>query len=73
MVGEECTELRQMLDVSYPMENGVVRSWEDMGHIYDYTFGPEKLDIDPQVRASFFVIHVRDKKLYFCFRTVNYC
>lgn len=48
MVGEECTELRQMLDVNYPMENGVVRNWEDMGHIYDYTFGPHKLDIDPQ-------------------------
>jgi actin-related protein 2 len=48
MVGEECTELRQMLEVSYPMENGVVRNWEDMGHLYDYTFGPEKLDIDPK-------------------------
>uniref|UniRef100_A0A0K0EJ89 Actin-related protein 2 n=1 Tax=Strongyloides stercoralis TaxID=6248 RepID=A0A0K0EJ89_STRER len=47
MVGEECTELRQMLDCSYPMENGIVRNWEDMGHVWDYTFGPEKLDIDP--------------------------
>lgn len=28
MVGEECTELRQMLNVNYPMENGVVRNWE---------------------------------------------
>ncbi|KAI6221791.1 Actin-related protein 2 [Aphelenchoides fujianensis] len=48
VVGEECTELRQMLDVNYPMENGVVRNWEDMGHIYDYTFGAQKLDIDPK-------------------------
>ncbi|KAI1720580.1 actin domain-containing protein [Ditylenchus destructor] len=48
MVGEECTELRQMLDVQYPMENGIVRNWDDMGHIWDYTFGPEKLDIDPK-------------------------
>ncbi|CAD5231984.1 unnamed protein product [Bursaphelenchus xylophilus] len=48
MVGEECTELRQCLDVTYPMENGIVRNWEDMAHVYDYTFGPEKLDIDPQ-------------------------
>ena len=49
MIGEECTELRQMLDVSYPMENGIVRNWDDMGHLWDYTFGPEKLDIDPKV------------------------
>ena len=38
-----------MLDVHYPMENGVVRNWEDMNHLYDYTFGPDKLDIDPKV------------------------
>lgn len=48
MIGEECTELRQMLDTSYPMENGIVRNWDDMAHIWDYTFGPEKLDIDPK-------------------------
>lgn len=49
MVGEECTEMRHMLDVNYPMENGIVKSWEDMGHLWDYTFGSEKLDIDPTV------------------------
>jgi hypothetical protein len=38
-----------MLDVSYPMENGIVRNWDDMGHIWDFTFGPDKLDIDPKV------------------------
>ena len=48
MVGEECTELRSMLEVNYPMENGIVKNWDDMGHIWDYTFGPEKLDIDPK-------------------------
>uniref|UniRef100_A0A914HI63 Actin-related protein 2 n=1 Tax=Globodera rostochiensis TaxID=31243 RepID=A0A914HI63_GLORO len=46
MVGEECSELRHMLDVNYPMENGIVRNWDDMGHLWDYTFGPEKLNID---------------------------
>lgn len=49
MVGEECTQLRQMLECSYPMENGIVRNWDDMGHVWDYTFGPEKMDIDPKV------------------------
>jgi len=48
MVGEECAALRQMLEVTYPMENGVVRNWEDMMHLWDYTFGPQKLDIDPK-------------------------
>uniref|UniRef100_A0A915I935 Actin-related protein 2 n=1 Tax=Romanomermis culicivorax TaxID=13658 RepID=A0A915I935_ROMCU len=48
MIGEECSTLRQMLELSYPLENGIVRNWEDMCHLLDYTFGPEKLDIDPK-------------------------
>jgi actin-related protein 2 len=30
------------------MENGIVRSWEDMISLYNYTFGPEKLNIHPK-------------------------
>ena len=30
MVGDEASQLRSMLEVNYPMENGIVRSWEDM-------------------------------------------
>lgn len=37
-----------MLQVNYPMENGIVRNWEDMLHVWDYTFGEEKLNIDPK-------------------------
>jgi actin-related protein 2 len=48
MVGDEASQLRSMLEVTYPMENGIVRSWEDMLHLYNYTFGPEKLNIDPR-------------------------
>lgn len=48
MIGDEASQLRSMLEVNYPMENGIVRSWEDMIHLYDYTFGPQKLDIDPK-------------------------
>ncbi|TKR60470.1 hypothetical protein L596_027713 [Steinernema carpocapsae] len=48
MVGEECSQLREQLEVNYPMENGIVRNWDDMGHVWDHTFGPEKLDIDPK-------------------------
>lgn len=46
MVGEEASECRSMLEVSYPMENGMVRCWEDMLHLWDYTFGSECLDIN---------------------------
>ena len=47
MVGDEASKLRSMLEVNYPMENGMVRNWEDMCHVWDYTFGPEKMNIDP--------------------------
>ena len=30
------------------MDNGVVRNWDDMGHVWDHTFGPDRLDIDPK-------------------------
>uniref|UniRef100_A0A8C5ES56 Actin-related protein 2 n=1 Tax=Gouania willdenowi TaxID=441366 RepID=A0A8C5ES56_GOUWI len=46
MVGDEASELRSMLEVNYPMENGIVRNWDDMKHLWDYTFGSEKLSID---------------------------
>ncbi|OBS67835.1 hypothetical protein A6R68_03624, partial [Neotoma lepida] len=46
MVGNEASELRSMLEVNYPMENGIVRNWDDMKHLWDYTFGPKKLNID---------------------------
>ena len=47
MVGDEASQLRSMLEVNYPMENGIVRNWEDMRHIWDYTFN-EKMKIDPK-------------------------
>nr|WAQ15581.1 Arp2 [Halisarca dujardinii] len=45
MVGDEASQLRHMLEVNYPMENGIVRNWEDMKHVWDYTF-KEKLKVD---------------------------
>lgn len=47
MVGDEASECRSMLEISYPMENGMVRSWDDMLHLWDYTFGPDRLNINP--------------------------
>merc|ERR1719336_3522611 len=48
MVGDDASKLRSMLECKYPMENGMVRSWEDMQHVWDYTFGEEKMNIDPK-------------------------
>lgn len=47
MVGDEASKLRSMLEVAYPMENGIVLNWDDMCHVWDYTFGPQKMNIDP--------------------------
>ncbi|KAL3169479.1 hypothetical protein MRX96_045532 [Rhipicephalus microplus] len=47
MVGDEASKLRSMLEVEYPMENGIVRNWDDMCLVWDYTFGEHKLAIDP--------------------------
>lgn len=47
MVGDEAAQYRAMLETSYPVENGVVKNWEDMGHLWDYTFY-ERMKIDPK-------------------------
>lgn len=47
MVGDEAAENRNYLQVTQPMEHGIVRNWEDMKHLWDYTFD-EKLKINPQ-------------------------
>ena len=46
MIGDDASKLRSMLEVNYPMENGIVRNWEDMLLLYDHTFGQEKMKID---------------------------
>jgi len=48
MVGDEAAALRSMLEVAYPMDNGIVRNWDDMLHVWDYTFGETKMNIDPK-------------------------
>ncbi|KAG4306136.1 hypothetical protein PORY_000124 [Pneumocystis oryctolagi] len=49
MVGDEAASVRNMLQISYPMENGIIKNWEDMQHLWDYTFN-EKLKIDTRDR-----------------------
>jgi len=47
MVGDECSQHRSMLDISYPVENGIVQDWKGMVNLWDYTF-KERLKIDPK-------------------------
>jgi len=49
MIGDEAAENRNFLQVTQPMEHGIVRNWEDMKHLWDYTFD-EKLKVDPRGR-----------------------
>lgn len=46
MCGEAASNARHSLDVNYPVENGIVKNWEDMEHLWNYTFY-EKLQINP--------------------------
>jgi actin-related protein 2 len=47
MCGDECAALRSNLQITYPIVNGIINNWEDMYHLWDYTFN-EKLKINPK-------------------------
>jgi len=45
MVGDECAKYRAMLETSYPVKEGIVKDWEGMKHLWDYTF--DRMKVDP--------------------------
>lgn len=47
MIGDEAQKFRTMLQISYPMDNGIVRNWDDMTELWNYTFGESKLNVKP--------------------------
>ncbi|KAK4051732.1 Arp2/3 complex subunit, actin nucleation center [Microbotryomycetes sp. JL221] len=49
MVGDLASDYRSYLQLSQPMEHGIVKNWDDMRHLWDYTFY-EKLRVDPAGR-----------------------
>ena len=49
MIGDEAAENRNYLQVTQPLEHGIVRNWEDMRLLWDYTFD-EKLRVNTQGR-----------------------
>jgi len=46
MVGDEAQKLRMMLQITYPLDNGIIRNWDDMQYVWDYSFH-EKLKVTP--------------------------
>ncbi|KAL1547395.1 Actin-related protein 2 [Salvia divinorum] len=46
LVGDACLKWRHQLDISYPVNNGIVQNWDDMGHVWDHVFSSE-LKVDP--------------------------
>jgi len=48
MCGDEAAAagVRHSLECKYPVDEGIVKNWEDMKHLWNYTFR-EKLAIDP--------------------------
>lgn len=49
MVGDEAAAVRQALEISYPVSNGIVQDWGDMEVLYDYIFN-DKLHVDTSER-----------------------
>ncbi|VVT45995.1 uncharacterized protein SAPINGB_P000994 [Magnusiomyces paraingens] len=49
MCGDEASAVRSLLQISYPMENGIIRNWEDMTHLWDYSFY-DRMNIDTRGR-----------------------
>ncbi|EKD01906.1 actin binding protein [Trichosporon asahii var. asahii CBS 8904] len=49
MVGDEAAENRSFLQMSHPMEHGIIKNWEDMENLWDYTFN-NKLQVDTHGR-----------------------
>ena len=56
MIGDEAAENRNYLQVTQPMEHGIVRNWEDMKLLWDYTFD-EKLRVDTNGRKVLLTEH----------------
>jgi actin-related protein 2 len=38
MLGDEANPLRSFLEISYPIREGIVESWDDLTELWKYTF-----------------------------------
>ena len=44
MVGEEASIHRKGLEISYPVENGIIKNWDDMEHVWTHLFTDKMQD-----------------------------
>mgnify|MGYP002477092681 FL=1 len=52
MIGDQAQDVRSFLQISYPMENGIIKNWADMELLWDYAFYEKmKLNIDQQSKV----------------------
>lgn len=49
MIGDEAEQYRNYLQITQPLEHGIIKNWEDMRHIWNFTFD-EKLKVNPNGR-----------------------
>lgn len=49
MFGDEAAENRNYLQITQPLEHGIIRNWDDMKLLWDYTFD-EKLRVSTRGR-----------------------
>ena len=52
MIGDEAARARQYLKCSYPISNGIVRNWDDMELLWQYSYG-NKLGMGDYEEGSF--------------------
>jgi actin-related protein 2 len=49
MIGDQASEHRNYLQITQPMDHGIVKNWDDMVLLWDYTFN-QKLKVNTQGR-----------------------
>jgi len=47
-VGKKAEEYRGLLKINYPMEHGVVNKWQDMEVLWNFLYGKDQLNINPE-------------------------
>jgi len=47
-VGKKAEEYRGLLKVNYPMEHGVVNKWQDVEVLWNFLYGKDQLNINPE-------------------------
>lgn len=50
-IGSKAQEHRGALNISYPMENGIVNNWNDMEKIWSYVYNKQNLNIQSEEHA----------------------